>query len=96
MSSSDTMGGALSNLVTRPVKVWVLTVEGNTDYYFDVVGVYATKELAEQAQHDAEQSDLAEGEYVEGLEEYWAQDDFANEVDWTRSYTLQEIEVEYS
>lgn len=49
--------------------VYVLKVEGNIDYYSDVVGVYRSFESAQKWQRIEEDAAIEEGEIVEGRNE---------------------------
>lgn len=67
--------------------VYVLKVEGNIDYYSDVVGVYRSFESAQKWQRIEEDAAIEEGEIVEGRNE-------GEDEDWTRSFTIHQRDLE--
>lgn len=71
------------------MKVYVLHVEGNTDFYSDVVSVHRTFEGATRALKAEAAAARGEGEVVEDGED----DDMAEDDDWTRSFTIHPMEV---
>lgn len=68
--------------------VYVLKVEGNTDYFSDVLSVHKTKEGAEAAMLDAEAAARWEGEVVEG------DNDVLAHIAWTRSFHVVPLPLE--
>jgi len=74
------------------MKVYVLSVEGNTDFYHTVIGVFVYLELAEEAQRNLEDNDIAEGHRVYGRPVDGADREHGG--DWTRDYTITEFEVD--
>lgn len=67
--------------------VYVLKVEGNTDFYSDVVGVYRSYEGAQKAQRVEEDASIEAGEIVEGRNE-------EESGEWTRSFTIHQRDLE--
>jgi hypothetical protein len=69
--------------------VYVLHAEGNTDFYSEVLGVYATEAQANLAKRTAISEAHADGYVVEGEEDPDAEGD----KDWDRSYSILPFEV---
>ena len=83
-------GGAAPGRLPR--RVWVLHVEGNTDYYSAVLGAYSTEARAIEARDADADDEETRGHVIEHRQD----DDpsyHAGE-DWSRCYGIEELELD--